>query len=602
MSNYAHSSGVFHLPQLYSRRGMEIFKERVRTKVQPHNKNDVWFQNQYENYLNLVKSYQAYGTPIGGWRFEIVQNGRHDSLQIPCNFFAGQQQQNNFAPAASLQAAQPGCHLTTGSIDGNANIQNPQLNPSISQYDGYFAPTTCGYTDTPSVQFDPKVFQYGGYCAPTTYGYTDPQSSQLAPNADPFRPSSVLNPHAQMFNPGQASTNSRAAAGRSYSAGAAVGADPRSIPFTETVTFESSSGHQGQSTQSTPSVRLSQATNNFGTPAGLSSSAQGKQPATNADIPTKPPPSSFGAFAAEQRRLNLIPPQVEAGQARRYTAPAAPFGHSPVCSHSASPQPRSEQFTTQYDRGQLHPCQNQDGTWMKHIPPHAFIRKQNPRSSDLRKTSEDSIDSGYDSKSSSRAQLAHIITPNTRSFKVTDTLPGLEKKIRRLSKELAGSTVTKRRTPPAPPAASNRVQVALANVLEDFRVMDVESARALLREKGLWAADAHIQKLKYARLNNPRLRPTRLDWTVPEFTLEKSSSSHPTPVDLSLHNPLQGSYRPHWRDNEEKFGNRRYNLPLPASWSSNSQSPQSRPHQRNEPGEMDERSARETGHYLLQLS
>lgn len=99
----------------------------------------------------------------------------------------------------------------------------------------------------------------------------------------------------------------RAAAGRSYSAGAAVGADPPSIPFTETVTFESSSGHQGQSAQSTPSVRLSQATNNFGTPAGLSSSAQGKQPATNADIPTKPPPSSFGAFAAEQRRLNLIP-------------------------------------------------------------------------------------------------------------------------------------------------------------------------------------------------------------------------------------------------------------------------------------------------------
>ena len=26
--------------------------------------------------------------------------------------------------------------------------------------------------------------------------------------------------------------------------------------------------------------------------------------------------------------------------------------------------------------------------------------------------------------------------------------------------------------------------------------MEVESARALLREKGLWAADAHIQKLK----------------------------------------------------------------------------------------------------------
>ena len=263
-----------------------------------------------------------------------MQDRRHGNLQIPRNFFAGQQQQNNFSPAASLQAAQPGCHLTTGSIDGNANIQNPQLNPSVSQYGGYFASTTYGYTDPQSVQFDPNVFQYGGYFAPTTYGYADPQSSQLAPNADPFRPSSVLKPHAQMFNPGQASTNSRAAAGRSYSAGAAVGARSPSIPFTETVTsyspFESSSGQQGQSTQSTPSVRLSQATNNLGTPAGLSFSAQGKQPTTNVDIPNKNPPSRFRAFAVEQRRLNLIPPRVEAGQARRHTAPAAPFAYSPV--------------------------------------------------------------------------------------------------------------------------------------------------------------------------------------------------------------------------------------------------------------------------------
>ena len=503
---------------------------RVRPKVQPHNKNDVWFQNQYENHLNLVKTYLAYGTPIGGWRFEIVQDRMHDNVQIPRNFFAGQQQQNNFAPAASLRAAQRGCHLTTGSIDGNANIQNPQLNPS--------------------------VFQYGEYFAPTTYGYADPQSSQLAPNPDPFRPSSVLNPHVQMVNPDQASTNSRAAAGRSYSAGAAVGARSPSIPFTDTVTsyspFESSSGQQGHSSQSTPSVRLSQATNNLGRPAGLPSSAQGKQPATNADIPTKPPPSRFGAFAAEQRRLNLIPPQVEAGQARRHTAPAAPFAHSPVYPHSASPQPRSGQSTTQYDRGQLHSCQNPDGIWMKYIPPHGFIRKQNPRPSDLHKTSEDPIDSGYTAKTSSCAQSAHIITPITKLFKVTDALHGLERKARRLIKELAGSTATKRRTPPAPPAVSNRAQVTLANVLEDFRVMEVESARALLREKGLWAADAHIEKLKYARLNNPRLRPTHLDWTVPEFTLDKSSSSHPTPADLSLLNPLQGSYRPHWRDTEEK--------------------------------------------------
>ena len=146
MSSYAHSSGVFHLPHLYSWRGMEIFNEsQVQSPTTQQKRCLV-----SKPIRKLCKPRQNVpGIRYSNRRMEIRQDRRHGNLQIPRNFFAGQQQQNNFSPAASLQAAQPECHLTTGTEMLISRILN-----SIRMSHSMVGTSLRQHTDTPT----PRVF------------------------------------------------------------------------------------------------------------------------------------------------------------------------------------------------------------------------------------------------------------------------------------------------------------------------------------------------------------------------------------------------------------------------------------------------------------
>ena len=130
---------------------MQIFKERVRPNVQPHNDDDTWFQNQYEYYLQLARRYRSYNIPDKQWRFEIVRDGTHDYLQIPPSLLAEQQQANSFADP---HVAQQGHQMTIGPFYGNATFQNAHYNLIVSQVDEHFPTTTRGYSNVLYGQID----------------------------------------------------------------------------------------------------------------------------------------------------------------------------------------------------------------------------------------------------------------------------------------------------------------------------------------------------------------------------------------------------------------------------------------------------------------
>ena len=436
---------------------MKIFKERVRPNVQPHNDNDTWFQNQYEQYLQLARIYQSDHIPDKQWRFEIVRHGTHEDLQIPPSLLAKQQQANSFAPVADPHVAQQGHQTTIGPSYRNATYQNAHFNSNASQLDGHFTPTTSGYSNV-------------------LYGQIDANSG--IPDS-----SKAMNPHAEETQPIRTSTNVRPSAGPPHPAGAARRAHSHRTPVTQTVTSDSphysSSSQQRQLAHHTPLVRHPQTTNSIGAPARPSSAAQGKQRPIDNNIATAPPSFGLDVFAAEQRRYNVISPQVEARQACRSIAPALQCTYSP----ENAPPLDGEHSTLPYGRGQLSPSQNPDGTRKLNIPPSRWTQNQDRRPNGLHNSSKDAIGSRQASKSPSCAQSPYIFSPTPKSSRLANAILRFEESARGQSEEHMISTAATTPPTPAPPVVLNQVRAAPANARKGLRVTDIEAARAIARRK-----------------------------------------------------------------------------------------------------------------------
>ncbi|KAL2037355.1 hypothetical protein N7G274_009840 [Stereocaulon virgatum] len=442
MSGLTQSSGSFHLPYLLSKRGMKIFKEIVRPNVQPHNDDDTWFQNQYEQYLQLARVYQSHNIPDQQWRFEIVRDGTHDHLQIPPSLLAEQQQANSFALVADPHVAQQGHQMTIRPSYRNATYQNAHFNSNALQLNGHFNPTTSGYSNI-------------------LYGQID-SNSGLSDS------SKALNPHAEEFR---------------HPAGAARRNHSLRAPVTQTATSDSpdfsSSSQQRQSAHHTPLVRGPQTTNSIGPPARSSSAAQGEQCPIDNDIATAAPLFGLDAFAAEQRRYYIISPQVEARHACRPIAPALHSTYSP----ENAPPLDGEHSTLPYGGGQLSPSQNPDGTRKLYIPPFRWTQIQDRRPNGLHNSSKDTIGSRQASKSPSRAQSPYVFSPTPKSSRLANVILKFENLARGQSEEHMNSTAATTPPTPAPPVVLNQVRAAPANARKGLRVTDIEAARAIARKK-----------------------------------------------------------------------------------------------------------------------
>ena len=421
MSNTRQCRDIFHLPHLNSRRGMARFKQMVRPKVQGHLREDVtWFQNQYENYLKIIKVYQAHGIPADEWRFQVVQYGITDSLEIPQGLFVGRNDVTLMA-TGNPWAGQHGCNVVFSATNyGTAIIDHSQFNPNALHFGDHDRGT---YASPVSSQFEPNSIHYG-------YNL----------GIKSFHRASALNPNAQSFRPHHASTKSQTAAVPPTPANPAR---TLSNPFHQAAApcagFANSPVRQSQSSRQVPSVQLPQATNTSRAPDGLSADALGEQPLRHTETPATTPRSQIKTIAAQHSQLGLIPHRAQSHQAGN---------NSPLVSFQAS---------SAFVLPQSGYLKSRSG---KYISPH--------RQGHLRHTSDDSIDSGYALRATSLTQSEHIVSPTPKSRTVTSALAGLEGAASYSSGVDIDPTTTSRQQPPGAPAIPNRSQDAATNRGDDF--------------------------------------------------------------------------------------------------------------------------------------